>query len=150
MHRDDVLVIGYGSDLRGDDAAGRCAAEAVAARGLPGVRVLSVPQLLPEIADHLTRCRSVIFVDASATGETVEVRRMAPASPDWRMTHHVAPPSVLALAAALGSAPEDAVVVTIPASDFALGTALSAATTTALSEAVDRIVDLCQRGARRP
>jgi len=143
MPPDDVLVIGYGSDLRGDDAVGRRAAEAVAGRGLPGVRVLSLPQLAPEIAADLTRCRSVIFVDASAVDAAVEVHRLEPASPDLRLTHHITPPSLLALAAALESAPADAVVVTIPASDFRLGTTLSATATAALSEAVERIVDLC-------
>jgi hydrogenase maturation protease len=143
MHGGDVLVIGYGSELRGDDAAGRRAAEAVAARELPGVSVLSVPQLMPEIAADLAGCRLAIFVDASVVDEAVEVRPLAPASPDWRLTHHVAPSSLLALAAAVASAPANAVVVTIPASNFQLGTALSATTAVAVSEAVDRIVDLC-------
>lgn len=144
MRGDDVLVIGYGSDLRGDDAAGRRAAEAVAARDLPGVSVLSVPQLLPEIAADLARCRLAIFVDASAVDDAVEIRRVAPAPPDWRLTHHVAPSSLLALAAAVASAPADAVVVTIPASDFQLGVTLSATTTAAVDRAVDHIVDLCR------
>jgi hydrogenase maturation protease len=140
---DGVLVIGYGSDLRGDDAVGRRAAEAIAARDLAGVRVLSVPQLVPELAVDLAQCRSVIFVDASATDDTVRVRRLAPVSPPSRLSHSVAPQSLLALAAAVDGAPADAVVVTIPASEFGLSTTLSEATTAAMSEAVERIVGLC-------
>jgi hydrogenase maturation protease len=145
---DDVLVIGYGSDLRGDDAAGVRAAEAVAAAGLPGVRVMTAPQLLPEITTDLAGSRAVIFVDASAVDTVVEVRRLAPASPSWRLTHHVAPASLLALAAALGSPPADAYVVSIPARGFQLGAELSGTTAAALSEAVDRIVDLCHELGR--
>jgi Ni,Fe-hydrogenase maturation factor len=84
-----------------------------------------------------------VFADASAVDGEVAVRRLAPATPDWRMTHHLTPPRLLALAAALGSAPADAFVVTIPASDFTLGAELSSATTAAVSDAVDRIVALC-------
>jgi hydrogenase maturation protease len=140
---DRVLVIGYGSDLRGDDAVGRRAAEAVEARDLPGVRVLSVPQLVPELALDLAGCRSVIFVDASAIDDTVQVRRLAPVSASSQLTHAVAPQSLLALAATVERAPADAVVVTIPASEFELSTTLSEATTAAMSEAVERIVSLC-------
>jgi hydrogenase maturation protease len=159
-----VLVIGYGSDLRGDDGAGRRAAEQIAARALPGVRVVSVTQLVPELAADLDDCRAVVFVDASAVDRDVTVRRLAPAAPDRRtstrsppagslalpLTHHLTPPRLLALAAALGSAPADAFVVTIPASDFALGDALSPETAAALPEAVDRVVALCGDLARRP
>lgn len=99
------MRIGYGSVLRGDDAVGRRAAEAVAARDLPGVRVLSVPQLVPELAVDLAGCRSAIFVDASVVDDTVQVRRLAPVSPASRLTHSVAPQSLLALAADLETAP---------------------------------------------
>jgi hypothetical protein len=80
-HVGDVLVVGYGSDLRGDDAAGRHAADAVAGRALPGVRVLSLPQLLPEVADDLSRADLAIFVDASVDDERVPVRTVAPRHP---------------------------------------------------------------------
>ncbi|HSK92123.1 MAG TPA: hydrogenase maturation protease [Euzebyales bacterium] len=141
--RTGVLVVGYGSDLRGDDAAGRHAAEAVGDRALPGVRVLSLPQLLPEVAVDLAGCHAVVFVDASVVDDAVRVQRLAPAAPDWRLTHHLTPPRLLALAAAVGRAPAHAFMVTVPAADVALGTALSPATAAALSDAVDRVVALC-------
>lgn len=149
MRETDVLVIGYGNDLRGDDAAGRRVAHAVAARHLPGVRVLSVVQLTPELAADLADCRLAVFVDASLTHRDVTVpdiatHDVAPAEPEWGMTHHATPSSLLALAAALSSAPR-AVVVTIPAVDTALGTTLSPMTATAVAQAVDRVVELVAR-----
>lgn len=138
----DILVLGYGSDLRGDDAAGRRVAEAVAARHLPGVRVLSLPQLTPELADDLTRCRLAIFVDASAVDTDVRVGELAPVAPDRRLSHSAAPSSLLALAAALGTAPR-AVVVSVPARDFSLRTSLSTATAAHVTEAVEQVLALC-------
>lgn len=138
----DTLVIGYGSDLRGDDAAGRRAVERVADRGLPGVRVLSLAQLAPELAEDLTTCGRAVFVDASVSDTAVTVRSVAPAPPSWRLTHSVAPSSLLALAAAMGHAPA-ADVVTIPAVDLGLSLQLSPATAAHVDEAVERIVALC-------
>lgn len=141
---DDILVLGYGSDLRGDDAAGRRVAEAVAARALTGVRVQSLPQLAPEVADDLTRCRLAIFVDASTTDDQVHVRELEPVPPSWRMSHAASPASLLGLAAAMGTAPQ-AVVVSVPARQFELGASLSPATSRHVADAVERVVDLCRR-----
>lgn len=138
----DVLVLGYGSDLRGDDAAGRRVAEAIAARQLPGVQARSLPQLTPEVADDLTGCHLAIFIDASTVHAAVHVEELSPVAPDWRLSHSVAPSSLLALAGALGTAPR-AVVVSVPARELALGTSLSSATARHVSEAVERIVELC-------
>ncbi len=58
------LVIGYGHELRGDDAVGPVAAAAVADWHLPSVRALSVHQLVPELAYDLAQADYVIFIDA--------------------------------------------------------------------------------------
>ena len=142
-----TLVIGYGSDLRGDDAAGRRAVERVADRELPGVRVLSLPQLTPELAEDVTACAHAVFVDASVTDTAVTVRPAAPAPPSWRLTHHAAPSSLLALARAMGHAPA-AHTVTIPAVDLGLSLRLSPATAAHVDEAVERILALCAMPGR--
>jgi hydrogenase maturation protease len=127
----------------GDDAAGRHAAAAVASRALPGVRVLSLPQLAPEVADDLTGVDLAIFVDATVDDAGLSVRVVEPAPPSWRLTHHVTPSTLLALADALGTAPR-AEVVSIPAVDLDLGTALSRRTARYVAEAVRWIVDRCR------
>ena len=138
-----MLVVGYGNDLRGDDAVGRRAAEAVAARRLPGIRVLSVPQLTPELAAEFAGCRCVVFVDASVADQTVHQRTLRASSLDSRLTHHVAPESLLAFGTVLGFAPGEAFVVTIPATHLELGTQLSADAAAAMDEAVQCIIALC-------
>ena len=50
----EIIVIGYGSSLRSDDAAGARAAAAIADWGLPGVRAMDAQQLTPELAEPLS------------------------------------------------------------------------------------------------
>jgi len=58
------LIIGYGNDLRGDDAVGPKVAMAVANWHLPSVKSLAVHQLMPELAAEIAKAKYVIFVDA--------------------------------------------------------------------------------------
>ena len=140
--RPATLVVGYGSDLRGDDAAGRRVAEALAERGLAGVEVRSATQLTPELADELGG-RRVVFVDATVSEHTVVVRELEAAPPAGPVSHHVDPGGLLELASLLGASPRAAWLVHVPASDLGLGTELSPATQEAVREAIDRIVELC-------
>ena len=59
----DLLVIGYGNDLRSDDGAGRVVAERIEGLGLDGVRVISRSQLTPEMSLELVDAREAVFVD---------------------------------------------------------------------------------------
>ena len=138
-----TLVIGYGSDLRGDDAAGRRAAERLSARGLPGVEVRSVTQLTPELADELGD-RQVVFMDATVTQDEVAVVELDVRPSAGPVSHHLDPGGLLELAGVLGAPPRAAWVVHIPAVDLGLQTALSDRTRAAVDEAVARVVDLCR------
>ena len=72
-----ALVIGYGNELRGDDAAGPRVAAAVEQWQIPDVRVLIRHQLTPELADPIASSGLVIFVDAALDAEGgVRVERM--------------------------------------------------------------------------
>jgi hydrogenase maturation protease len=119
----EILVIGYGNDLRGDDAAGRRLAEAVQAAGLPGVRALSVPQLAPELAEEVARAALVVFADAS-----LEVRRarLEPLPPGGRLDSHGWDPAlVVQMARQLFRGHPDAWLLHLPARRFGLGEPLS-------------------------
>lgn len=59
------LVIGYGDELRGDDAVGPFVAKAVEQWNLPTVKTLAVPHLVPELAAEIAQANHVIFVDAA-------------------------------------------------------------------------------------
>jgi hydrogenase maturation protease len=70
-----TLVIGYGSPIRGDDAIGPLAADALAAGPLPeGVRVIARHVLTAELVEDIASADRVIFLDAAVDGAPGEVR----------------------------------------------------------------------------
>ncbi len=139
----DVLVVGVGSDLRGDDVAGRLVADAIEHRGLPGVAVRSVVQLVPELAEPIARADRVVFVDASVAIERVTVRQVSPQSAAGD-SHHATPSALLDLVAELGWSIPPATIVEVPAFDLTLGEHLSAATAASIERAVDEVVGLIE------
>jgi hydrogenase maturation protease len=120
------LIIGYGNDLRGDDAAGRVAADTIAALHLPDVTVLSVHQLTPELAPILAQAHEAVFLDADVSGcQVVRVTHVLPRT-DGQYAGHVATPrALLALARAVYGRSPDSWLISIPAIDFTLGAPLS-------------------------
>jgi hydrogenase maturation protease len=139
--RPPVLVVGVGSELRSDDAAGRRVAEAVDGLGLDGVETRSVHQLTPELAPDLEGRRLVVLVDAAVDVEDVTVRSPS-VSEAGAASHHLDPGALLALAARLGWAPDAATVVHVPVVDLGLGTALAPETRLAVRRAAEVVAGL--------
>jgi hydrogenase maturation protease len=139
-----VLVIGYGNELRGDDAAGPRVVLGLGRAGLPGVRTLVVQQLTPELSEMVSQARAAVFVDASrspATGK-VAARRLDPSPGVDRAAHSSNPRALLALALALFGRCPPAWLVTIPGRCFDYGTRLSPAAERGVAEAVARVRQL--------
>jgi hydrogenase maturation protease len=138
-----VLVVGYGNPLRGDDGIGWHAAQVLAVDPrLEGTRVLTQQQLVPELAEDISRASLVVLVDATAGSHpgTVTVRRIGPrpvTPTTW--SHHLDPETLAGLAEALyGSAPP-IVLVSVAAGSFAAGDRLSGALEQALPEVVEMV-----------
>jgi hydrogenase maturation protease len=132
IHRRLSIVVGYGNQLRGDDAIGPRAAEAVAEWDVPGVRALAAHQLTPELAETLAAADLAIFVDAlaldpadAASHPPPDVRSIAPASSMSALDHAGDPRVLLALAAARYGRSPPAWSIEVPAHQFTLGAALS-------------------------
>jgi hydrogenase maturation protease len=125
------LVVACGNPLRRDDGAGPAAAEGLHA---PGVRVVVVHQLTPELADEVASADAVAFLDARAGPRpgAIEARRVRPAAAPSALGHACSPEEVLALAALLHGARARAVLVTVQAGDLGLGEGLSAEVAAAL------------------
>jgi hydrogenase maturation protease len=142
-----VLVLGYGNELRGDDAVGPCIARAVASWQQPGVRALAVPQLTPDLADLLGSVERVIFVDACAeAGLCVRVHSLQPADAHARLGHTSDPRWLLALTELLHGEAPAAWLVTVPARDFTLGAPLSLTTAEGMTSALQQIARLLHGG----
>jgi hydrogenase maturation protease len=139
-----LLVIGYGNELRGDDAAGPRAAAAVDKLRLIRVRVLLRHQLTPELAEELAAAQAVIFVDATlepAPGVRVlplEANLTPPSQPP-AITHAASPSGLLALSRELYGRSPSGWIVSIPGQNFDFSELLSPLAETGVKLAVEQI-----------
>lgn len=139
-----LLVIGYGNELRGDDAVGPRAARLVASWQRTGVKALAVPQLAPELAAELADAERVAFVDAAAEGR-VRWRPVAPVPEAVNLGHVSTPGWLLGLAGEVfGRAPE-AWLVTVPARQFEYGAPLTPLAADGLRVAVRQLAAFADR-----
>jgi hydrogenase maturation protease len=136
-----VLVVGFGNPLRSDDGIGWHAARLLATDArLDGAQVLTRHQLVPELAEDISRASLVVLVDASAEGDpgSISVLQVEPhpATPTaW--SHHLDPETLAGLAETLYGAVPPMVLVSIAGGSFAEGDRLSAALERALPEVVE-------------
>lgn len=121
MEKKTWLIIGIGNELAGDDALGRQVVESLAKKALPGVQILSLPQLTPEMTEHLRYYERVIFVDADVSGREVALRPLASEGIRQPFSHLWSPQAILALLEmTTGSVPQ-AWLATLPARDLDFG-----------------------------
>jgi hydrogenase maturation protease len=135
-----TLVIACGNPLRQDDGVGWAVAAALSGRR--DVEIETVHQLLPELAEPLSRASFAVFVDARRGGPTGEVRRtsISPSSHVWSGAHSLGPEALLGLCQrCYGRAPE-AVLVSVAGSRFGFGEDLSPEVRDAVPGAVSRIL----------
>ncbi len=134
------LVIGYGNELRGDDAVGPEIARRVSSWSQPEVTGLAVHQLTPELAAVIADVETVIFVDACADPAQCELCLRRLESRPRIGTGHISDPRwILALTETQYDRRPDAWLVTVPALDFSLGERLSATTRADMDVAACRI-----------
>lgn len=133
------VLIGYGNDLRGDDAAGRIVAQRVQDDAGVSVEVYSVHQLAPEFADVVAKADRAVFVDAyvASEGDAARVASVVGAAAVSLRGHFGSPAALLALAECLHGATPDAWLVTVPGVSFEYGARPSATTEAGIAEAVD-------------
>ncbi len=135
------LILACGNTLRGDDGTGpwlaawaenRFSAEA-------RLRVLSRQQWTPELAEEISRARSVLFIDCSidsAPGSVQLIPVEPSAAPQGLATHHLGPGELLALSRELyNSLPRNVLLLTVGASSTEFGEVFSDAVTAVLPEA---------------
>ena len=138
----DVLVIGYGNPLRGDDGVGCVIAEELAKRIVDKqekVQVVACHQLSPELAEPVAETRAVIFIDASVELKPGEVRvssvmpdRFSPAV----FAHSMKPSALLATASELFGQAPPAKCIVVGGSSFDAGMHLSPSVERAVPAAI--------------
>jgi hydrogenase maturation protease len=153
---DGVLVVGYGNALRTDDGLGWHAADRLANDPrVAGVVVLQCHQLMPELALDVSAAAFVVLVDAShgpspGTFTVTKVERASDAATTW--SHHLSPPSLVALAHELYGRAPDVFLVSCGLESIEMGDRLSPTVEAALPQVVDAVVGLvawhaAERGA---
>ncbi len=142
--RPGVLVIGYGSTLRGDDAVGVRVAEALEALDPEGVDVIVCHQLTPELSDPISRAARVIFVDAAIDlpDENVRVSRIEPEGEHQVMVHTASPQGLLQMAKSIFLAEPEAWLVAIPVAETGIGESLTPMALRGVEEATRKVLEL--------
>jgi hydrogenase maturation protease len=138
----NLLVIGYGNELRGDDGVGPRIARSVAALARPGVRAVAAHQLTPEMAELVLGADAVVFVDARVDAVAVEVLAVAEGQVSAGWGHTSNPRWLMSLTCAVYGHAPPAWLVTIPAIDLGMGDRLSDEATQGMAEALRRVLAL--------
>lgn len=148
-----ILVIGYGNELRGDDAVGPYVAKIIASWDAANVSAIAVPQLTPELAAQLAAAHCVIFIDAAH--EVLEGIRITPlrcetpepsSGSTCMLSHASTPATLLALSQILYGTHPLAWVMEIPATNFQLGHEFSPQTEAGLHAALVEIEHIFRQG----
>jgi hydrogenase maturation protease len=145
-----IILIAYGNPLRGDDGlASRTADELT--KKFPDIEIVECHQLVPELAESISRSEAVIFIDAASAAEQNEAGKMRIAEigdPDLGQNlsspfhHQYSTVSLVALAAQLYGARPRAFIASLVGQDFSPGERLSSGVERALPEFLARIEKL--------
>ena len=137
-----VLIIGYGSPLRGDDNIGCHVAEMLERHYCndSDVRVLGSHQLTPEMAEDVAASEFVLFLDAAVGPQAGEIKQIAvnPQPGPLNFAHHLHPDLLLAATMELYGSVPPAQLLTIVGAAFELGDRLSPVVLRRLPELFER------------
>jgi hydrogenase maturation protease len=146
-----ILVAAYGNNLAADDSFGPLVAEAVRARAIPGVEVVSLGMKPASLLDYLANHRAVCVVDAARcdglpAGTLIDVdffdADRPPLVHDASLsTHGLSVADELALAQRLGLCPKHVRLVAVVAASIEVGRSPSFEVLRQVPAAASRIAD---------
>jgi hydrogenase maturation protease len=146
-----ILIVAYGNPMRCDDGVAWRAADALERNFCGGdVEILRTHQLAPELAEAISRCEAVIFVDAASpeggNSQPGEVRcaQVGLSESTPKFSHQLSPGAVVALARQLYGASPLSFSVTLTGCCFDHGESLSPVVAASLPSLVTRIESLVQ------
>ena len=155
MSATTTLIIGVGTEYRGDDGAGLVVARMLRARALPRTRVVEHSGEVAALIDTWRDSRQVIVIDAAhAQGIPGTIYRIEahaaplPARLLSHSTHDLGVAEAIELARLLDGVPERLVVYAIEGREFAVGAALSASVARACHAVAARVArEVCHIAA---
>lgn len=137
-----ALVVGYGNPSRCDDGFGWRFTESLRQIcNSEEAEILHCQQLVPELAEAISKSQLVIFVDVRANAEPgrTDVQSIQPIRENTNITHHLDPAALLALSATLYGAHPEGVLVTVAGKEFGHGDELSPEVAAAMPAALARV-----------
>jgi hydrogenase maturation protease len=136
-----ILLIGYGNELRSDDAVGQRVSDLIASCKLTNLCTLCIRQLTPELADLLAKFDVAIFVDVypATMEQNVQVCPIELADNSVTMGHSSNPSYLLALTKTLYGRSPQGWWVTVPGVNFEFGENLSPLAEQGIEIAIDKI-----------
>lgn len=155
----EVLIVGIGNELAGDDAAGLVLARALSARVDPGELAVRAHAGEPlALLDELAGFRAAVIVDASHSGSPpgstrrIDVSERPVPSPlaGTTSTHAVGLGEALELARVLGRLPEQVVLHTVEGRCFHAASSLSEPVRSALPGLCEAVLEEGLTLARAP
>lgn len=148
----NVLIIGYGNPLRGDDGLGPEISKRLALfyAGDSRVKVLSSHQLNPELADDIASAEYVIFIDASEhLAPGLIARESLTAETSYRNSTHLGKPaSLLTLCLDLYWECPPASLITIGGASFDFGETLSPSAERTIPQVMSLVSEVVDKNLR--
>lgn len=153
MYVNRILIIGYGNELHGDDAAGPAVAHIAEAWHHRNLRALSLPHLNSDLVVDIVRATAVVFVtsrlpEPNGNGELLHVCDLRAGKPDCNFDRHYDgirhndPLSLLVhVERSTGQCPP-AWLLTIPGTHFELGDPMSPRTSNGILAAIEWLKEL--------
>ena len=161
--RHSVLVVGIGTELRGDDAAGLLAVRLLNVRGVPdGVSLLECPDGGLRLMDCWSGYDTCILIDAVSAGclpgtiLTLDLKEQrAPLPLLHSSSHHLGLAETIELGRAMDVLPDTLLLYGIEGASYRAGAELSPEVAAAVDSAVgtvrEHLLHICStRGAMKP
>lgn len=133
-----TLVVACGNTVRGDDRAGWRVADIVEGAGLPGVKILRVHQLTPELAEAVANARRTVIVDAGG-GQRSSFRRVK-AGAGTALTHVLSAETLVGLVERLYPSAPAVYLLAVPGHSFDLSEKMSARSARSAHRAAGRLI----------
>ncbi len=124
----EILIIGYGNPLRGDDGVGwHVIRELEAMPWNKRIHFLTFHQLTPELAELLSTPKYVIFVDCSIGDSPGKIKRtnLSPVESIQPFHHHITPETLLTISFSIYGQVASAVLYTVGGKSFEFSESLS-------------------------
>jgi hydrogenase maturation protease len=137
-----LLIVGYGNPFRSDDGLGWHIARQLSHDfSRDDIQVIAAHQLMPEIAEAVSRAEQVLFIDAALHGTpgSLSCTQLSAASSASLHTHKLSPAIILRLARDLYGRCPSAQLFTVTGESFETGETMSPAVVAAIPGLIEQI-----------